>query len=169
MTRFVVFGATLLACGSGQPAPGQETARVLVFTDWIRVEASCGYAFRAPPDTMAEMAVGTDSCVERWITGGGAATGGCVYTGDYGGFSSNLREYQEAEGYSEYEETPEVIDGREARLVTVSSEEFLLAGVHFPQLAAELEGIGLTVEARCQRKAGQLDALGVFRSITLPR
>ncbi|MEY2930543.1 MAG: hypothetical protein RL033_1292 [Pseudomonadota bacterium] len=142
---------------------------MLVFTDWIQVEASCGYAFRAPPDTMAEMVTGTDSCVERWITGGGASTGGCVYTGDYGGFSSNLRGYQEAEGFSEYEETLEVIDGREARLVTVSSEEFLLAGVHFPKITPELEGVGLTVEARCQDKAGQLDALGVFRSILLQR
>ena len=163
MRRLVAYGATLLACAGGDPAPGQEPARVLVFTDWIRVEATCGYAFRAPPDTMAQMAAGIDSCVERW------ATGGCVYSGDYGGFSSNLREYREAEGYTEYEETPEVIDGQEARLVTVSSEELLLAGVHFPQVAAELEGIGLTLEARCQDSAGQLDALGVFRTITFPR
>ncbi|MEO8178184.1 MAG: hypothetical protein ABI895_05050 [Deltaproteobacteria bacterium] len=148
---------------------------MMVFSDWIRVEAACGYAFRAPPDTMAQMAAGIDSCVERWTTGGGVSAGGnvstrgCVYTGDYGGFSSDLREYGEAEGYAEYAETPQVIDGREARLVTVSSDEFLLAGVHFPQIAAELGGIRLTVEARCGDTAGQLDALGVFRTITFPR
>ena len=54
MRRLVVLGATLLACSD--PAPGREPARVLVFTDWIRVEASCGYAFRAPPDTVAHVA-----------------------------------------------------------------------------------------------------------------
>ncbi len=154
----LLLGCALLACGD-DPARRPEDD-LLLFTDWIRVEAECGYAFRAPPDTMPQDAAGTDSCVERWTTGD------CLYSGYYGAFSSDLSEYRQAEGVAEYEESAELIAGQEARLVTARAADFRLAGVHFPQVAAAPEGVGLTVEARCQSRAGQLDARSVFRTIT---
>jgi len=93
----------------------------------------------------------------------GWATGNCVYLGDYGGFSSDLREYKEA---MQYEETQESIDGRAAKVVTAVSDEFLIAAVHFPRVEREAEGIRLTVSANCQDGLGQQDALRIFRTIT---
>jgi hypothetical protein len=158
-----LLASALIACGDEEPS-GPREAPVFVFTDWIRIDASCGpYTFRAPPDTVAQSAAGIDSCVERWTTSS------CEYSSDYGGFSSDLREYREAEQYEGYEELQEVIDGQEVRLVTVRGEELFVAGVHFPRIAGEMAGIRLTVEARCQDSAGQLDALSVFRTISFSR
>ena len=173
MRMYPVVGTILLACAGADPAPSddQELARgdepeptsvveqgaASVPTDWVPFQASCGYAFRAPPELMMQALQGTDSCVDGW------ATGNCVYHGDYGGFSSDLREYQEA---LQYEETQESIDGHAAKVVTAVSDEFLIAAVSFPRVDQENERIRLTIAANCQDGPGQQDALRIFRTIT---
>lgn len=173
MRVHLVIGMILLACASPDPARSDhpelarddepEPASAVeqgvgsVPTDWVPVTVPCGYAFRAPPELMMQALQGTDSCVNGW------ATGNCVYLGDYGGFSSDLREYEEA---MQYQETQESIDGRAAKVVTAVSDEFLIAAVYFPRVQRETEGIRLTVSANCQDGPGQQDALRIFRTIT---
>lgn len=159
MRSLAVLAATLLACAGSE----EEQGTLLVFTDWIRIDATCGeYSFRAPPETTAQEAQGLDSCREKWTTPS------CDYAADYGGFSSDLSEYREA---MSYEELQEVISGREAKLVTAvlaDTEPRYLAAVTIPEVDPAVMGIRLTLDARCQSSTGQRDALSVFRTIVLP-
>lgn len=151
--------AMLLACSG---SAGGDSDQLLVFTDWIPIEASCGdYSFRGPPDMRAQPAQGIDSCVERWTTSS------CDYASDYGGFSSDLSEYREAMDYQEREET---ISGRAAKLVTATfdSEPRYLAAITIPDVDRARMGLRLTLGASCRSSAGQEDALSVFRSLVLP-
>jgi hypothetical protein len=164
MRSLVFFAATLLACSGS--SPGEEQT-LLVFTDWLRVEASCGdYSFRGPPDIVEQEAQGLDSCREKWTTSS------CDYAADYSGFASDLSEYQGAMGYQEQNE---VISGLEAKLITAELEAAVpedgeprfVAAVTLPGVDPAVEGSRLTLDARCRSAAGQQDALSVFRTIVL--
>jgi hypothetical protein len=171
MRIFAVLGVLILGCnGSARDAvpdanpapsaPEDEQEATSFPTDWVRVESSCGYGFRAPPDLMQRTVGNIDSCVDGW------ATRSCVYTGDYGGFSSDLEEY---EHFPQYEESRELIDGQAAKVVTAMADEFLLAAANIPHVDGVLQGVGLTVWAECQDTAGRQDALSAFRTITFER
>lgn len=160
MRSLAVFAATLLACAGSS---GDEGQTLLVFTDWIRIEATCGnYSFRGPPETTAQEAEGVDSCREKW------STQSCEYAADYGSFSSDLSEFRET---MSYEELQEVISGRDAKLVTAvltDTEPRYLAAVTIPDVDPTVQGIRLTLDARCRSSAGQQDALSSFRTLVLP-
>jgi hypothetical protein len=143
----------------GMPAEdmASEDMMVAVPSDWVRVEAHCGYSLMAPPDVMAYAAAGTDSCIDEWVASG------CMHVADYGWYSSDLSEYA---GQEQYEETRTTIDGRSARLLTVTTpEQDLVAAVHFP--GVDSSGfIKLTVWAGCDDAAAQQNALLSFQTIT---
>jgi hypothetical protein len=142
----------------GDETPTEETA-VDVPADWSRVEAHCGFSFLAPPGVSVQAAVGTDSCIDVWVTSG------CMHQGDYGAFSSNLSEYA---AEPDYASTRENIQGRAAKLVTVTTaEQGWVAAAHFPEL--ELNGVALTVWASCEDAEGQQAALTSFRTIQFVR
>ncbi|HWO13478.1 MAG TPA: hypothetical protein VNN80_28450 [Polyangiaceae bacterium] len=157
MRTLAALGALLVACASDASAPGDGAPSVPA--GWVRVQAVCGYGFHAPPDVMMRALVGIDSCIDGW------SASSCAYTGDYGGYSSDLTEY---EGSPQYQETRESIDGRDAKLVTLA-DEGLVAAVHFASVDPAVPGLRLTVGADCQDAAGQQDALTVFRSIRFAR
>jgi hypothetical protein len=169
----VIVVAATAACGEaegGEPPRDGATAgetgtreadaggvAVSVPADWVRVEVHCGYSFMAPPDVVAAAAQGTDSCIDEWVTSG------CMHAGDYGSYSSDLSEYA---GQPEYAETRATIDGRSARLLTVTTpDQGLVAAAHFPRV--DTAGVvKLTVWAGCDDAAGQQNALLSFRTIT---
>lgn len=163
-SRSLALALALVALACSGPS-GERGQTLQVFTDWIRIDASCGdYSFRAPPDTVEQAAQGVDSCREKWTTSS------CDYAADYGPFSSDLSEYRDA---LEYEELQELISGREAKLVTATlaepaqGEPPYVAGVTLAEVEPNAAGIRLTLDARCRSSAGQLDALSVFRTIVL--
>jgi hypothetical protein len=163
----VVAGACGEADGGAPPREGSaadetateaaDDAAVSVPVDWVRVDMHCGYSFMAPPDVVARAALGTDSCIDEWVTSG------CIQRGDYGAYSSDLSEYA---GQSQYAETRATIDGRAATLLTVTTpDQVLVAAAHFPRVdAAGL--VKLTVWAACNDAAGQQNAHLSFQTIT---
>jgi hypothetical protein len=143
--------------GAAHDETPPEEEPVDVPADWVRVEAHCGYSFLAPPGVSVREAAGTDSCVDVWTASG------CMQSGDYGGFSSNLSEYV---GQPEYAATRENIHGRDATLVTATMpEQGRVAAAHFPEVG--VEGVTLTVWANCEDVAGQQAALTSFRTIII--
>src|SRR5687767_15040391 len=96
MRSRAICAATLLACAGSS---GEESSTLQVFTDWIRIDATCGdYSFRGPPEIAEQEAQGVDSCREKWTTQS------CDYAADYSSFSSDLSEYREAMSYQELQE-----------------------------------------------------------------
>jgi len=158
MRRLALLGLALAACG-GASAPGEDAANgVSVPEDWVHVQSSCGYRFQAPPEMTALERQGTDSCVDGW------STASCMYSGDYGAFSSNLSEFIDQPQYQALRET---IDGRSARLVTALAYGFYVAAVNIAEIDPATPGLGVTVSANCGDVDGQQDALRVFRTLEL--
>ena len=156
MRQFAALVLVLVACG-GESAAGEEAAEgSSVPAGWVEVQADCGYSFRAPPEMMAVERQGTDSCIDGW------STPRCMYSGDYGAFSSNLSEYI---GEPQYEVARETIDGRSAKLVTAMAFGSFVAAVNIAEVDPATPGLGLTVSASCDDVDGQQDALRVFRTI----
>lgn len=150
------FCLVLLACGGSDDDTGDASGAVTVGADWVRVHASCGYSFDAPPHVHEAPVQGIDSCVNRWNVGT------CVYHGDYGAFSSDLSEYREL---PEYRESQRSIDGRSAKLVTARSESGFIAAAQFPEVGRGPVGTRLTVWATCEDASGQQEALAAWGSI----
>lgn len=157
MRTLLGLAVVLVACGASDDDSGEANDAVSVGADWVRVEASCGFSFHAPPGVMEKDVQGIDSCVNEW------STSSCVYRGDYGAFSSDLTEYQ---GLSEYREAAKTIDGRSAKLVTARSASAFIAAAQFPEVGGGSPGTRLTVWAECEDKAGQLDAMAAWESLT---
>jgi hypothetical protein len=173
MRAYLGIGVIVVAGGCGEAEggepPGDGTAvdetttselaaddvAVSVPADWVRVEVHCGYSFMAPPEVMAGATQGIDSCIDEWVTSG------CMHRGDYGAFSSDLSEYA---GQPQYVETRATIDGRSARLLTVTvPDQGLVAAAHFPRV--DTAGVKLTVWAGCEDAAAQDNALLSVRTI----
>ena len=159
MRRLAAFGLMLMACG-GETAAGEDAAdEGSVPASWIQVQAQCGYSFRAPPELVAVESQGIDSCIDGWTSPR------CTYTGDYGGFSSDLSEYVDQ---PQYEMARATIDGRTAKLVTAMAVGgSFLAAVNIAEIDPATPGVGLTVSASCGDVNGQQDALRVFSTIEL--
>lgn len=157
MRRLAAFGLMLMACG-GESAAGEDAADDgAVPASWVHVQAQCGYSFRAPPELEAVESQGIDSCIDGW------SSPRCTYTGDYGGFSSDLSEYA---SQPQYEMAPATIDGRSAKLVTARAfGGSFLAAVNIAEIDPATPYVGLTVSAACGDVNGQQDALRVFRTI----
>jgi hypothetical protein len=152
-----VLGLALVACG-GESDPGDvDTPGASVPTDWVYVQANCGYGFQAPAELTAIDRQGEDSCLDSW------STPGCAYAGDHGSYSSNLSELV---GQPQLVVREESIDGRAAKLVTALQDGSFVAAVNFPQVSPDEPGVRLTVSATCDDSAGQQDALRAFRTIT---
>lgn len=157
MRRLTVLGLMLMGCGGESTSGSADAAHEgAVPADWVRMQADCGYGFRAPPEMMEVESQGTDSCVDGW------STPGCTYSGDYGAFSSNLTEYV---GQPQYEAVQESVDGRAAKFVTAMADGFLVAAVHIAEIDPATPSLGLTVAANCRDAEGQQDALAVFKTI----
>jgi hypothetical protein len=173
MRTYLMLAVLLVAgaCGEAEgegPAPDAATVddtaiedmaaddAVSVPADWVRVEVHCGYSFMAPLDVMARAGQGTDSCIDGWVASG------CVHAADYGGYSSDLSEYA---GHEQYMETRATIDGRSARLLTVTTpDQGLVAAAHFPRV--DTAGfVKLTIGATCDDAAAQQSALLSYRTI----
>lgn len=146
----------IVACSSESRGTTDTNSGTATDPDWVRIEASCGYSFEAPPGLTAQPIKGTDSCLDAWTTGS------CAYRGDYGAFSSDLAEYQ---GLPEYKQAQRSIDGRSAKLVTALSEASSVAAVHFREVEPDTGGPSLTVWAECADEAGQQDAVAAFGTI----
>ena len=155
MRLLAIVSVVLLACAEDEQTP-PETSSPSEPSGWVRVESACGYGFHAPADLMKRTVAGIDSCVDQW------ASASCVYSGDYGAFSSPLTEFEDSPGYAQ---TQESIDGREAKLVTAVSDDRFVAGVNFPQVHQGSD-IRLTLVGMCEDEAGQDDAVRVLKSIT---
>jgi hypothetical protein len=143
--------------GGGASARGDELEAAPIPADWISVEASCGFRFEAPPEVAFQDAQGIDSCVNIWTTHG------CDNGGSFGGYNSDLSEYEE---YSDHAATNEPIAGLVAKVVTATTREGLAAAVHFPPDSDDPPNVTLTVWAVCSDDAGRRAALQSFRTIT---
>jgi hypothetical protein len=143
--------------GGGDSARGDELEAAPIPTDWISVEASCGFRFEAPPEVAFQDVQGTDSCVDNWTTPG------CDNGGSFGGYNSDLSEYEE---YPDHAATNEPIAGLVAKVVTATAREGLTAAVHFPPDSDDPPNVTLTVWAVCSDDAARQAALQSFRTIT---
>ena len=150
--------AAIGACGGGDRNP-PEDARSAIPSDWIRIEASCGYALHAPPDVREDPQQGTDSCVDHYLTEG------CEYSGDFGPFGSHFDEFEDEPGF---ERTRVQVDGHAATLVLTGSDERpgpYLAGIYFEP---DADGVYLSFFASCMDAEGLAEAEHVLLSIEQP-
>lgn len=157
-------GYCLDDAGQRIPATSIEDAGAAppqVPSDWVSIDARCGYAFRAPPDVREEPAQGLDSCVDRYVTEA------CVYSGGYGAFGTDWG----FESYPEYGQTQQQVDGLSATVFTarVDGDEEgrgpYWAAIDF---VPNPEGLYLSMFATCSTAAGRDEALLVFQTIERP-
>jgi hypothetical protein len=143
--------------GGDASGRGDELEAAPIPADWISVEASCGFRFEAPPEVTFQDVQGIDSCVDSWTTHG------CDNGGSFGGYNSDLSEYEQ---YPDHAATNEPIAGLVAKVVTARTPEGLAAAVHFPPEHDYEPDVTLTVWAVCSDGAGRQTALQSFRTIT---
>ena len=154
--------AAIGACGGGEGDDGDAgdaTGSPAIPSDWIRIEASCGYALHAPPDVREDPQQGTDSCVDHYLTEG------CEYSGDFGPFGSHFDEFEDEPGF---ERTRVQVDGHAATLVLTGSDERpgpYLAGIYFEP---DADGVYLSFFASCMDAEGLAEAEHVLLSIEQP-
>lgn len=153
--RFAVLALALAGCSESQGGS--------VPADWVEVTSSCGYAFMAPPEIVAEDVQGIDSCVDRW------SLGDCTLGGDFGVYSGPDMNTGE---FVDFEQWSETIDGREAELTTAWNQlpsvvRRFQSSIYFTVVDSSDPDVTLKVYASCSREAAREETLTIFRTIRI--
>jgi hypothetical protein len=144
------------ACGDAPPQ-GDALRLPAAPSEWLVVESSCGYRFRAPGDLRELSVEPLDSCVETF------ATEDCRLTGDVGWYAPDLEEYASA---PEHRSSTVDIDGHAAtvvefRLAEAHDGRAYVAAVHVPGIDPVEPAVDLSLWLDCTsaRARNQLEAM----------
>jgi hypothetical protein len=145
-----------LLCGCSAAPPITKTGgkAVVVPSDWVTVDSTCGFTFQAPADLVRKNVQAIDSCV------GQHESKTTTMSYDYGGYSSPLTEFASAPNYSE---SVVAIDGASGKLIACDEGNDRFIGVY---VADDGRGAKLQASVRCSTEACEDTARTILSTIT---